>query len=77
MVVELEASEELRAELPYGAVKKMSEAFGWSERWIGRVVAGKDEGDKRIVECANKIAFVHSDASDEINKILDDYKKIN
>lgn len=77
MVQELEASEDLRAALPYGAQRQMAETFGCSERWIGRVISGKNNGDKRIVECANKIAFVHFDASEEIKEILNEYEAVN
>lgn len=69
----LQGSKELKAQLPYGAMRSMAQAFGCTERWIGRVVSGADKGDPMILQCANELADLEFEKREAIQKILDDY----
>lgn len=74
MVEILEGSAALKKRMPYGSLLKMAKVFNCSGRWISRVVGGDDNGDKKILECAVKIADASDDLNDEIDTILDEYK---
>lgn len=72
-------SEELRAAMPYGTVREMSEVFGSGEGWVAQVVSGKKQGNPLIVECAERIAVAYEDSEFEDKKttILQDYGNTN
>lgn len=74
MVYDLKGSKELKKGLPHGALVSMAAVFGNAPDWISRVVSGKNNGNPKIIECANKLADVEFDKKQEIEKILDDYK---
>jgi hypothetical protein len=75
MVEVVKGSQELKKSLPYGALKEMAVVFGHSLRWISRVVGGDENGNVKIIECANDLADIEFDKQAEIKKVLDEYTK--
>lgn len=73
MVQELKGSKELKEGLPYGALGAMAVVFGHTPDWISRVVEGKNESKKKIVECAFELSEVEAEKKEAIDKILDEY----
>ncbi len=76
MVQKLEGSVELKDSLPYGALKKITEAFGFQgPSYVSEVISGKRTGNKLLIECAMRISDAYLDCGfeEELEKILKDY----
>ena len=70
-------STDLKDSLPHGVLKSISETFGYkSYTWVGRVVSGKEKGDAKIIQCANRIADAYkaSGFEEKKEKILKEYE---
>ncbi|MCG7502418.1 hypothetical protein MHM83_11090 [Tenacibaculum sp. Mcav3-52] len=73
---QLKGSEELRDSLPYGVMQEMTKVFGYkSSTWIPRVIAGKENANELVLECATRLANAYDECGFEDMKeeILRDY----
>jgi hypothetical protein len=68
-------SKSLKDSLPYGVLGKMATAFKCSDSWISFVISGKRTGDKRFIECAEKLAEKQAILNVEVDLILKDYQQ--
>ena len=77
MVDEVKGSLELKESLPYGVLKKITNAFGYvSQSGVSEVIAGTKKGNSLIIECADRIATAYEDCGfeDKLTEILKDYE---
>ena len=73
----LEGSLSLRKRLPYGVLKKITEAFGRSSaEHVSKVISGEKKGNLLFIECAMKIAdaYERSEFEQSLEQILEEYK---
>lgn len=77
MVEVLDGSEDLRKQMPFGAIKEIAETFGHTPAWVAQVIAGNKIGNPKIIECAGKVALLHSDSKIRLTEILGNYEKTN
>lgn len=72
-------SESLVAKLQYGDVKRMAEVFDTPHQKVYAIVSGKYFGDKRIVECAEKLVAFYDqvELSTNVEAIINSYGTID
>jgi hypothetical protein len=73
MVKYLEGSKELRAKMPFGAIKEIAQTFNRTDAWVAQVIAGNRVGDPKIIECAGKVAKLDTETKYKLKKILKKY----
>ena len=76
----MRGSKELKKELPYGVLKKITKAFELDHQgYVSEVISGKKNSKRNIVDCACEIrdAYKSSGVEDKIDEILKRYKSMN
>lgn len=76
MAEKIQGSVELKESLPYGALKKITDAFGFKGlNYVSEVISGKRTGNPLLIECAERISDAYLDCGfeEKLEEILKDY----
>lgn len=79
VLIKAKGSEALKSRLHTGNIKEISKAFGIEYMKAYNVIAGKYYGDKRIVDCAERIVSFYDSVQLEnnVSNIINSYGSTN